>query len=158
LPTGLTLNTTTGVISGTPTVNGTYNFTVQVTDTVPNSATKALSIVITGSALIITTTSLPQGQVGVPYSTTIHATGGTPPYVWSVTFGAIPGLGINSSTGVYSGTPTVPGVYAPSIQATDANNVIAVRPLPGTIIKQNPLMFPDQFLGTNKILGGVQIQ
>jgi hypothetical protein len=46
LPPGLSLNTATGVVSGTPTVAGTFNFTVQVTDSIPNTATVNCSITI----------------------------------------------------------------------------------------------------------------
>lgn len=46
LPPGLTLNPGTGVISGTPTLAGTYNFTITVTDSVPNSVLKSFTIVV----------------------------------------------------------------------------------------------------------------
>ena len=106
LPPGLTLSGST--ISGTPTATGTASFTVTVTDTSPTplTATQAFSIIVV-SVLTITTTSLPPGQVGVPYSQALAATGGTGPYTWSVTFGRLPnGLSLNPSTGVISGTPT----------------------------------------------------
>jgi Putative Ig domain len=56
--------------------------------------------------LIITTTSLPDGQVGHAYSTALVASGGTPPLSWTLTGGALPaGLTLNSATGAISGTP-----------------------------------------------------
>ena len=59
------------------------------------------------STLTITTTSLPGGTVGVFYSTTLAATGDTPPLTWSIISGSLCGqLALNSSTGVISGTPT----------------------------------------------------
>ena len=67
LPTGLTLISSTGVISGTPTSNGTYPFTVKATDATNATTTKPLSITVGNSgsgALQITTTSLPAGTVG----------------------------------------------------------------------------------------------
>jgi hypothetical protein len=69
-------------------------------------------------ALAITTASLPQAQVGVAYSTTLVATGGTTPYAWSILSGALPaGLSLNASTGVISGTPTaVVNANAPQIE------------------------------------------
>jgi hypothetical protein len=58
--------------------------------------------------LEISTTSLPSGQAGVAYSTTLAATGGTPPYTWTTTSGTLPaGLMLAASTGAISGTPTV---------------------------------------------------
>ena len=57
--------------------------------------------------LAISMTSLPNGQAGVAYSTTLTATGGTPPYTWTTTSGTLPAsLMLNASTGAISGTPT----------------------------------------------------
>ncbi|MGB9434875.1 MAG: putative Ig domain-containing protein, partial [Candidatus Acidiferrum sp.] len=56
--------------------------------------------------LKISVSPLPSGKVGVPYSAKLAATGGTLPYSWSLMRGELPtGLGLNSSTGVISGTP-----------------------------------------------------
>ena len=60
-----------------------------------------------GGTLMITTGSLPNGQVNVPYNATLAASGGTTPYTWSLTSGTLPaGLTLNASTGTISGTPT----------------------------------------------------
>src|ERR1700692_254423 len=57
--------------------------------------------------LSISTTSLPSGQVGAAYSTTLVETGGTPPFTWTTTSGTLPaGLMLNASTGAITGTPT----------------------------------------------------
>jgi hypothetical protein len=122
LPAGVTLNAATGVISGTPTGTGTFNFTVKVTDPVSATATANLSIVV-GSTLTITTTSLPGGSVGTAYSATLKATGGAQPYTWSVSGGTLPpGLTLNSSSGVISGTPTTTGTSNFTIQVTDSES------------------------------------
>jgi hypothetical protein len=109
LPAGLSLNGTTGVISGTPTASGTVNFTVTVTDSetpTAKTATANLSIVV-NPALSVTTTSLAAGVIGTTYSQTLAAAGGITPYTWAVTTGSLPaGLSLNSSTGVISGTPS----------------------------------------------------
>ncbi|HUB03166.1 MAG TPA: putative Ig domain-containing protein [Terriglobales bacterium] len=108
LPNGLTLNASTGQISGTPTKTGAFSFTAKVTDSSSpaQSATANLSITI-NPTLSITTTSLPSGSVGTAYSTTLAATGGITPYTWSVSSGSLPaGLTLNATTGVISGTPT----------------------------------------------------
>ena len=71
------------------------------------SATAILTLNILFNNLTISTTSLPNGQVGVAYSATLTATGGTTPYAWSITSGVLPtGLSLNASTGLISGTPS----------------------------------------------------
>ena len=125
LPPGITLNTSTGVASGTPTLAGTYPFTVQVEDSNSHIASVACSIVISG-ALAINCGSPPTGTVGVPYTTTITATGGTPPYTFSVSSGDLPdGLTLNATTGVISGTPTTPGAFPFTVTVTDADSATA---------------------------------
>ncbi|MBI5076005.1 MAG: putative Ig domain-containing protein [Nitrospirae bacterium] len=92
LPGGLTLSAA-GVITGTPTAPGTFNFTVQVTDS-SGTATKPLSIIVTVGPLTITTTSLPGGVVGTAYpATTLTATGGFGPKTWSIVLGG-GGIGV----------------------------------------------------------------
>jgi len=127
LPPGLTLNPATGQISGTPTTQGTYQFTVQVTDSVPGTASKVLSITIGSSQpLTITTTSLPDGVTNQTYSQTLGATGGASPYTWSVGSGNLPaGLLLNTATGVISGTPTSVGNVAFVVVVTDAQQSVA---------------------------------
>jgi hypothetical protein len=70
--------------------------------------------------LSITTTSLPGGTIYTPYTpTTLVATGGEPPYNWSVIGGSLPpGLGL-SSAGVISGTPIAGGVFSVTVQVAD---------------------------------------
>jgi subtilisin family serine protease len=132
---GLTLTSSTGAISGTPTTAGTSNFTVQVTDANSQTASKALSITINpANTPTITTASLPSGTVNVSYSTTLAASGGVTPYSWSITVGSLPaGLTLTSSTGAISGTPTTAGTSNFTVQVTDANSQTASKALSITI-------------------------
>src|SRR5580704_4171867 len=112
LPAGLTLNPTTGVISGTPTQTTSMDLlTIRVSDSsgVPQSAVATLTLTVVAAANItITPSSLPNGQVGVAYSSqTLTATGGGAPYTWALTSGTLPaGITFNASTATISGTPT----------------------------------------------------
>ncbi|MHC4714189.1 MAG: beta strand repeat-containing protein, partial [Planctomycetota bacterium] len=124
LPAGLSLNSSTGEISGTPTAYGTSNFTVEVTDSdaPPSTDQQALSITVDPAPLVITTSSLADGQVGVAYSETLAATGGVTPYSWAVVAGSLPaGLSLNSSTGEISGTPTTGGTSNFTVEVTDSD-------------------------------------
>jgi hypothetical protein len=123
LPAGLSLNSSTGEISGTPTTVETANFTVEVTDSdsPPSTDQQALSIDVNAANLVITTTSLPNGAIGSPYSQTLQATGGVTPYTWAVISGSLPaGLSLNSSTGEISGTPTTEETANFTVEVTDS--------------------------------------
>ena len=118
LPDGLTLNSGTGEISGTPTVANTFNFTIKATDSLGANTSKAYQIVI-NPAITVSPATLPAGQVGVAYSQTVSASGGTGAKTFSFTGTLPPGLGLDSNSGVISGTPTTPGSYSFTVTATD---------------------------------------
>ena len=85
--------------------------TFKVTDSgsPAQSAPANLTLTITPATLVITTASLAAGQVNVPYSLTLAATGGTGAYMWQLTAGTLPaGLSLNGATGLISGTPSTP--------------------------------------------------
>src|SRR5262245_34133646 len=77
--------------------------------------------------LLITTSSLPAGTMGVAYSATLTATGGGLPYSWSLAFGALPpGLGL-SSAGVISGMPTFAGTWTFTVRVRDVFSQTAMK-------------------------------
>jgi hypothetical protein len=126
LPAGLTLNAATGAITGTPTVAVTSTpLTFKVTDSSTPAASQSanLTLTISSAALVITASSLPNGHVGSPYSTTLAAIGGRTPYIWSITSGTLPvGLSLNASTGALSGTSTATVTSTPlTFKVTDSS-------------------------------------
>lgn len=79
------------------------------------------------------------GVVGVPYSSVITVTGGTAPYTFAVTSGALPnGLSLNTSTGAVTGTPTAAGTFSFVVTVTDADLLTAETPGCGIIISETP--------------------
>ncbi|WP_343699564.1 putative Ig domain-containing protein [Caulobacter sp.] len=133
LPTGLSLNSTTGAITGTPTASGAYSFTIQATDNNSATATQAYSGTIV-AAVTITTATLPTPVLTQAYSQTLATSGGTAPVTFAISVGGLPaGLSLNASTGVINGTPTAAGAYSFTVRATDANNVTATQGYSGTI-------------------------
>ena len=130
LPGGLTLNA--NVIAGTPTASGSFSFTIQVNDSAGSIAKSSLSINIQ-SVPTITTTTLPGGEIGVAYSQTLAVSGGTSPYVWSISSGALPG-GLTLNAGVISGTPTAVGAFSFTVQLTDSTSLTATTNLSINIV------------------------
>src|SRR5262249_54356998 len=158
LPAGFNpLAPTTGVISGMPTALGMTNFTVQVADSASpaRTATKQFALTIIPPPLSIGTSSLPNGTQNTAYSQTLAASGGVPPFMWSVTSGALPaGFNpLNPTTGVISGTPTTPGTANFTVQVRDDASqtatkqfAIIIDPPPLTITTSSPL--PNGAAGT----------
>ncbi|MNK69476.1 putative Ig domain protein [compost metagenome] len=125
LPAGLSLNTSTGLLSGTPMAGGTFNFTVRATDSStgsgPYSGAQAYSMTVAAPTISIAPATLPVPTVGVAYSQGITATGGTAAYSYAVTAGSVP-AGLNlAPDGTLSGTPTAAGAYSFTVTATDSS-------------------------------------
>jgi formylglycine-generating enzyme required for sulfatase activity len=155
LPSGLTL-ATNGVISGTPTSNGTNNFTVQVTDALSATATRVLTLYIS-PPLQVTTVSLPNGTNGAAYSQALAATGGQPPYGWSLISGSLPAGLTLAPNSVISGTPTSNGTNNFTVQVTDALSATATQAL--TLYISPPLQVTTSALvdGTNGLAYNQQL-
>ncbi len=125
LPPGLTLSPQ-GLVSGIPSASGTYSFQVQVTDQAGATAAKAFGLIVSAGLVITSNTQLPSAVPNQPYSQTLTAAGGTPPYRWAVTGGALPpGLSL-ASGGVLSGTPSAAGNYTFQITVTDSTGASGV--------------------------------
>ncbi len=122
LPGGLTLNASSGVISGTPTTTGPASFTIGASDNNDASLTGSQDYTVNiNPAITFTTTALPGATSGTAYSQTVSATGGTGSLSYTVTTGSLPtGLTLAPSTGAISGTPTSTGSSSFVVTATDS--------------------------------------
>ena len=142
LPDGLTLNPETGEIAGIPTEAViSSSFWVEALNAYGNDI-KALSITITESPVTpqITTTELPVGEKGEPYSVFLAATG-TAPITWSVVSGSLPdGLSLDPETGEIWGTPETVDVYYFSVKAENIagsdTQILSIEIKPGQGIEQ----------------------
>jgi hypothetical protein len=127
LPPGLSLNVSSGIITGAPTAAGTFSFIVSVSDSLGATASQTYSISVIAAGPVIGTSSLPNGQYNAPYTPiTLSATSGTQPYTWSVTTGGVLPAGITlSPSGSISGTPGQAGMWSIPVTVTDANSLTA---------------------------------
>lgn len=127
LPPGISL-ASSGIL-GTPTTPGTYNFTIQATDSVECTGSRNYTLTIGPpcSSIVVSPTSLASGTIGIVYSQTLTQTGGTAPITWGVPFGELP-IGLTlSPSGVLTGTPIFASVGEFTIRATDASGCTGER-------------------------------
>ena len=130
LPKGLALgSSTTGTvnITGKATVAGAFTFTVTVTDATGASNTSGTLQIVVSSLAFTTTSPLPSGTVGLAYAgVQFAATGGTPPYAFSVATGSNLPPGLQLTAGDLTGTPTTEGNFSFGISVTDSESPAAV--------------------------------
>ncbi len=144
-PPGLTINASTGAVTGTPTTPGVYNFNVVYTDALSQSATQAVQLTVNAANSLSPATQTLEFTVNSPYNLnplTPAGGTGTPPYAWSVSPALPTGLTLNAATGNISGTPTVviQPVTAYTVTITDAVGATATATL--NIVTGNPPAAP----------------
>jgi len=126
--TGLGLSSA-GLVSGTPGVIGAMNFTARVQDEIGGSAQRPFAFAINPQPQV-STTSLPSGNVGIPYTCQLQSTGGTGILIWSDRDGDLGGSGLAlSQSGLLSGTPLVSGELGFTAVVTDSVGAIGQRDL-----------------------------
>jgi hypothetical protein len=134
LPFGLSMAAATGAITGTPLVTSSATtYTVTVTDSNSATATATFSLAVLAPTVALAPTTLPAPVIGAAYSQTITASGGTAPYSYAISAGALPpGLSL-SAAGALTGTPTGVGTFSFTVTATDVHNFIGSRAYSFTI-------------------------
>jgi hypothetical protein len=149
LPQGLSINTSTGEISGTPQVSGTFNVVVTITDSNGLGSLARYSLVILAPnppPQINTGGTLPVGFVGVSYNVSLTASGGNGTLAFGQVGGLLPPGLVLDSTGILKGLPTTVGTYTFSVSVTDSlgfsgtgNFTLQIKPQPLAIITSSPL-------------------
>jgi hypothetical protein len=126
LPTGLTLHADSGILDGVPIANGVFTFSVTCTDSTGHTRTESFSISIFG---ITEYAGLPDANTDTAYSQNLTADGGTPPYSYALTSGALPsGFSMNAA-GLITGTAINPEIADFTVTATDSLGVACETPL-----------------------------
>ena len=148
LPAGLSLNTATGLLSGTTTAVGSSTFSLMATDSstgvgAPFRATNSYTLTVNAPTIVVAPTALAAMTTGSAYSQVITASGGTAPYSYAVTAGALP-PGMNLAVGgTLSGTPTTAGAYSFTVTATDSSAFKGVFLYSGTVKANPPVTVAD---------------
>jgi hypothetical protein len=153
LPPGIGLAAATGIISGKPTATGSSAITVKVTDSLANTATAKLTLLVNPD-LTVTTAKLGGGYVGTAYKATLAASGGSGSgNTWSVSTGTLPaGLTLAAATGIISGTPTTAGTSTFSVSVKDSAGNTATGSLKlivGSQLVISPATLPVGYIDTN---------
>jgi hypothetical protein len=108
-----------------------------------------LTQTVSGS-IAIATQSLPDGTNSTPYTATLQATGGQPPYSWSLLNGSLPSPLLLSPTGGITGTPTAIGTGIFTVQVIDAASNTADATFSITVNPNGP---PPQITGLSPTSG-----
>ncbi len=125
LPGGLQLGAANGVLSGTPTTAGTFDFTLQALDNANTQARQQYTVTIVGPP-VISTATLPRGALNAAYTASLAATGGEAPYTWSQA-GLPAGLTLDANSGEISGTPERAGSFTVTVTVRDQAGRNATR-------------------------------
>ena len=154
LPSGLSLNASSGAITGTPTqASASTPVTIVLTDSSQQTVHESIGVTILPAAtqpLSISTTTLTQPVIPQSYSQTLQATGGTPPYAWTVASGQLPrGLLLNPTTGQLSGTPLATGTFpfTATVQDSTAHSASASFSVTVSISPWNPSVLGVSWAG-----------
>src|SRR5215475_3683622 len=134
VPAGLSL-AADGTVTGSPTAGGAFNFSVQAADSSspPLTATGQLNLTVVILPLAISTTSLPDGAVDTAYHQPLQATGGVPPYTWTISGGSLPSWASFSSQGAIDGIPNSAGSSSFSVKVTDGESTAQTASQPLTV-------------------------
>lgn len=149
LPTGITFDPRTAVMSGSSSTTGTYLIVFTVADALRSMSKKNLTLTVV-DPLIIMTISLPQARYGESYLNSIVASGGEPPFTWSISNGTLPkGMEFDSKSGVLSGAPLMAGSFLITFTVAESSQYASQALLSEktlTLVVVKPINFTTMFL------------
>lgn len=151
LPAGLTLNSTSGVITGAPTTNGTTAVTLSARDASGASASASWSVTVKSDTVTLATPAAASGKVGAAFSDHLTATSSSS---LALTYAATPlpaGVALSSTTGVLSGTPTTAGSTTVRVTVTDTSGATASTSFVITVAPKNVITIT----GSSTLTGAV---
>jgi uncharacterized protein YhjY with autotransporter beta-barrel domain len=147
LPTGLSLNASTGQLAGTPTQAGSFDISITATDSTTGTAatiTRAYTLVVSVPTIVVDPETLPSALQSVPYNAALSARGGTAPYTFAVDAGTLPAGMSLTAAGALSGTPTATGTFNVTFRATDALGFSGTRAYALNVISRpDPTQDPE---------------
>ena len=148
LPSGLSLNASTGAIGGTPSLaQVASSLQIRVTDADGRILVTAPFTITVSAPLSISLASSVPGSIGSPVSTAAAINGGRGPFTWFPASGGAPGIGFNTSSGTFEGTPSASGNYAASVSVSDADGRTANAATTFVIVAPLQLAAPSTTTG-----------
>ena len=145
LPAGMSLSAA-GLISGTPTSVGAFNFTATASDSTGGTAATvsvAYSLAIAAPTITLAPAALPNGVRSVAYAQQLSASGGTAPFTFAVTAGTLPAGVTLTAAGALAGTPTTAASSAFTVTATDSLGFAGTAAYTVVVTEQVPIANPD---------------
>jgi len=141
-----------------PSTTGANPITVTASSAAQSSAQSSAAVAISSTAFTITTSSVPPAVKAMPYSEPLAASGGQPPYQWSIASGSLPaGVQLGASTGTLSGSATQTGTFTFSVQGTDAASHTAQQSLSLLVSATGPACGPPAYDCSRTDLNVVQL-
>ncbi|MGY3582194.1 hypothetical protein ACVIGB_000881 [Bradyrhizobium sp. USDA 4341] len=137
LPPGISINSSTGSITGTPTINGQTQATIQAIDAATSNVATAILTLDVVDPFAISGNPGSMASVNAPYTAAFFVSGGSTPYTMSAS-GLPPGLTFSYTTGAIqgsiSGSATAAGTYNITVTGRDANGLTASYPFTLNVI------------------------
>jgi hypothetical protein len=161
--TAVTWSASAGSISATglftaPGNNTAKSITVTASSVADSAAQASAAVTISNSVFTITTSSVPSAVEATPYSASLTASGGQPPYLWSIASGSLPaGLQLGATTGTLSGSATQAGTFTFNVLGTDAASHTAQQSLSLLVSNSTQTCGPPAYNCSRTDLGIVQL-